>query len=395
MDMGAETVSIVVPIYNSEKYLKRCLDSIINQTYLFLDIILIDDGSTDNSGAICDQYAEKDQRVVVVHQINQGLVSARKKGMALAQGTFCMHVDSDDWIDCDAIENLLHVIKEYDAEYVQAGYVEESKGIVHVYKEGQFFCEIDDDKSEILENWYRGKPAIDSQIWNKIYRTSFIKKCYSSVEENYSYGEDQIAFLDVLSRTTRAVVIGRSFYHYQVLNDSLSHKNGIENLMKEESLIDCLYKRSIELFPYMEKKMHENYYCMRKLDCIRRKLLCYNLYIPFYRFPNVKRLFGKKVAIYGAGSVGRDVYMQLSSYVDICVAVWVDKEPQKYNYDFGIIKSVDSIREEHVDYIIVALLDENIRLEVKKDLELSYGVPESRIVWDVDYSCWSALEGLQ
>ncbi len=392
-DLREQMVSIIVPIYNSEKYVERCLDSIVNQTYRCLDIILIDDGSTDNSGIICDQYAEKDQRVVVVHQMNQGLVLARKRGMELAHGSFCMHVDSDDWIDLDAVEKLLRMIKEYDVEYVQAGYVEEPKGINHTYKERQLFCENDDVcKEALLEEWYRATPQIDSPIWNKIYRTDFIKKCYGNVDEEYCYGEDQIAFVSILKQTTRAAVVSRSFYHYQVLNNSMSHKFGIDNLMKEERLIDCLYQRSKELFPFMDEKIHEYYYYMRKLDCVRRVLLRYNVYFPTYSFPDVKKLFGKRVAIYGAGNVGRDVYMQLSNYADVCVTTWVDREPNRYNYGFCEIRPVDVLSEECFDYIIIALANENKRLDVRKDLEKLYNIPKNKIIWDVDYSPWRAFD---
>ena len=104
-------VSIIVPVYNVEKYIKRCLDSLINQTYKNLEIILIDDGSTDSSGKICDQYKIKDNRFKVIHQKNRGLPSARNTGIDNITGNIVMFIDSDDWIDKDCIEKCIKEFK--------------------------------------------------------------------------------------------------------------------------------------------------------------------------------------------------------------------------------------------------------------------------------------------
>ena len=107
-----KTVSVIVPIYNVEPYLRECLDRVCGQAYENMQIILIDDGSTDGSGLICDQYAEKDNRVTVVHQKNRGLVAARKKGIELATGKYITFVDGDDWIDEGGIEKIVSFISD-------------------------------------------------------------------------------------------------------------------------------------------------------------------------------------------------------------------------------------------------------------------------------------------
>ncbi|HJA50079.1 MAG TPA: glycosyltransferase, partial [Candidatus Fusicatenibacter intestinipullorum] len=94
-------ISVIIPVYNVEKYLKRCLDSVINQTYKNLEIILIDDGSTDNSGKICDEYAQKDERIIVIHKENGGVSSARNKGLDICIGDYISFIDSDDWINLE------------------------------------------------------------------------------------------------------------------------------------------------------------------------------------------------------------------------------------------------------------------------------------------------------
>lgn len=107
-------LSVIVPIYNVEPYLRQCLDSIVNQTYRNLEIILVDDGSPDNCGAICDEYAEKDERIFVVHKQNGGLSAARNDGIARATGEWITFVDSDDWCDTDYYEQLFKALENED-----------------------------------------------------------------------------------------------------------------------------------------------------------------------------------------------------------------------------------------------------------------------------------------
>ena len=114
-------LSVIVPIYNVESYLPRCLKSIINQTYRNLEIICVDDGSTDNSGVIAEEYAKRDKRIKVIHKENGGLVSARKAGVLNASGEYLTYVDSDDWIEQTMYEDLLFLAKKEDADIVTSG----------------------------------------------------------------------------------------------------------------------------------------------------------------------------------------------------------------------------------------------------------------------------------
>ena len=117
-----DLISVIVPIYNVEKYINRCIDSIIEQTYTNLEIILVDDGSTDNSGSICDEYAKKDNRIKVIHKENGGVSSARNVGLDTAIGQYITFVDSDDYIEKKYCEILLKTLKKQKADCVACGY---------------------------------------------------------------------------------------------------------------------------------------------------------------------------------------------------------------------------------------------------------------------------------
>lgn len=116
-------ISVIIPVYNVEKYLKRCLDSVINQTYKNLEIILIDDGSTDNSGKICDEYAQKDERIIVIHKENGGVSSARNKGLDICIGDYISFIDSDDWINLEYFRKLYNNLIENNSDISCCDYI--------------------------------------------------------------------------------------------------------------------------------------------------------------------------------------------------------------------------------------------------------------------------------
>ena len=120
--METELISVIVPVYNVERYLRRCVDSILHQTYQDLEVLLVDDGSTDASGAICDEYAAQEERVTAVHQKNGGLSAARNAGLERAQGTYLCFVDSDDFLDSRMLETLCRDLQEQDADVAVVGF---------------------------------------------------------------------------------------------------------------------------------------------------------------------------------------------------------------------------------------------------------------------------------
>ncbi|WP_303690572.1 glycosyltransferase family 2 protein [Megamonas hypermegale] len=123
-------ISIIVPVYNVEKYLKRCIESILNQTFKNFELLLLDDGSTDSSGSICDKYAKKDNRIIVKHKKNQGVSATRNLGIDIAKGEYITFVDSDDWIENDYLEKMYLKINEMNVPLLITGHIEERNGIV-------------------------------------------------------------------------------------------------------------------------------------------------------------------------------------------------------------------------------------------------------------------------
>ena len=143
-------LSVVIPIYNIERYLPKCIESVLDQTYENLEIILVDDGSTDSCGRLCDQYEKMDRRVVVLHGANEGLVRARKRGLENAQGEFIAFVDGDDWIEKNMFEELVNALRQTGASFIDSGHFMENESTCSIRKVARGLHVVDDDKKHQL-----------------------------------------------------------------------------------------------------------------------------------------------------------------------------------------------------------------------------------------------------
>lgn len=375
-------VSVVVPVYNIAEYLPNCIESIINQTYKKLEILLVNDGSMDASERICQEYAKRDNRIKVVNKENGGLVSARKAGITRASGKYVINIDGDDWIELSMIQTLVDRIQRDDSEVVQCGYVDEGKK-QKVHRFPDFVMILDQDKRNcLLEEWLRGKTEFGSPMVIKLFRTDVIKKAYANVPDTMSNGEDYILHVWLLYMLCKISSVEDIFYHYRIRQDSLSHyQNGIALMMREDQLTEYMFNYIRSRFPDISNRVLEGWILKRKMCHLRKTMMQYGYLIPIYQFPHIDILLDKHIAIYGAGAVGRDYIMQLSEYTRIYIECWVDKQYQKYNYPFRNVEKIEMIKEREWDYIIIAILDEKVAEEIKDFLMVDYGILEEKIIW--------------
>ncbi len=218
--------SIIVPVYNVEKYLRECVDSILNQTYTNFEVILVDDGSTDDSPAICDEYAKSDKRVKVIHKENGGLVSARKTGIALATGDYVLNVDSDDYIDVNLLEDADKILAETKAEIFCFGYYKvfcNKKDEKALWFDTGFY-----DKSKLREKIYpnlmrnvNGK-RIEPNLWSKIFKRSLLSPFQLTTNERIYIGEDESVSLPCLYFSKSIYITDRCYYYYRQNQSSMT-----------------------------------------------------------------------------------------------------------------------------------------------------------------------------
>ena len=232
--MNKSLITIIIPVYNVEPYIHRCLDSVINQTYKNLEIILIDDGSTDKSGSICDEYKKKDSRIIVIHQKNQGVSAARNAGLDICKGEYISFIDSDDYVDKKFAEKLINNIQTYKTDIAICGMflINQDftlKSVFNVLPEGK----------------YSIKQCFNSLFYscsNKMFASWLLKKERFTL--NRMFSEDAELVYKLIAKSKRVSGVGIPLYYYYHHVNSASH---IENKVYMYGYydVDFLSKRLI------------------------------------------------------------------------------------------------------------------------------------------------------
>jgi len=211
-------ISIVVPIYNSEKYLKKCINSVLKQDYNSYELILIDDGSSDKSGAICDEYVKKDFRIKVIHKENKGVSDSRNVGIKNAIGKYILFLDSDDWLEVNSLRNIDKVIREKELDILIFGYREiyEKSNTLNI-KPYHHINETDFEKL-ILDT----SDNVKGFLFNKLIKKSCIEYYF---DESIYVKEDLYFLLQNRANFKKIHIIQDIIYNYQIRNTSVSHSN--------------------------------------------------------------------------------------------------------------------------------------------------------------------------
>ena len=216
-------VSIIVPVYNSEHWLDRCVKSILGQTYHNIKIILIDDGSQDGSAALCDEYAAEYEKVNVIHQQNLGAGSARNAGLQYADGEYICFVDSDDWIEPVLVERLVSGIA--DADVSICGYSISDDSETGSDSKGAVSCDRLDVLKRMLMPGYPSEEACYGYLWNKLFKKSIIEKYDITFNNSYIMWEDMLFCCRYMAHIENGIYCCDKLYHYNIDNEtSLSHK---------------------------------------------------------------------------------------------------------------------------------------------------------------------------
>lgn len=218
-------VSIIVPVYKVEKYIRRCLDSIVSQTFTDWECLLIDDGSPDNSGKICDEYAEKDTRFIVFHKENGGVSSARNYALDNAHGEYVMFVDSDDWIEKDCLVVCVMEADEYKLDLLQFS-SERVNERGKKYRAQILGCEAC-NHSQYLELC-----KLCVTVWGGLYRRKIIEDNHISFIDGLKLAEDQLFVFNFIVRANNLKSITNCFYNYYINDESATHHQKTDDILK-------------------------------------------------------------------------------------------------------------------------------------------------------------------
>lgn len=243
-------ISVVIPVYNVESFLKRCLDSVLCQTYTNLEIIVVNDGSNDGSGTICDEYSEKDKRIRVIHQANGGLSAARNSGIKVATGEYITFIDSDDWIENGYIQYLYDLLKKYNADFSQCAFK-------YIDKEDDLYNNVTNTGKEYLLNQEEAlvdlllTKHIISSAWGKLYKRIFFNTF------TYPEGklfEDVPVTYDIVLHSHKVVFGDRPYYNYFYNNESISKASFNLRRLDVITFIEESISKVLEKFPNLSKE---------------------------------------------------------------------------------------------------------------------------------------------
>lgn len=239
-------ISIIVPVYNSEKYLNKCIESILNQTHKNFELILINDGSTDSSLSICNKYANLDSRIVVISKNNEGAGLARNEGLKIAKGDYIGFVDSDDYISPNMYEKMYHSAIENDADIVQCGYlkVDEKDNII---AKSNYQNKII-NQGELCFKEYCKRKNIDNYSPCKIFKRNILGNIYFG---NYSYSEDAYFIIQAFLNCKKLVVISSNFYYYVQTSGSACRRPYSIKYIDTITVGEYMYDLTKEHYPHL------------------------------------------------------------------------------------------------------------------------------------------------
>lgn len=374
-------LSVIVPVYNTKKYLKQCLESLINQTYKEIEIILVDDGSTDGSGQICDQYQSMDARIRVIHQENTGSTFARLQGLKQSTGEYIGFMDSDDWIAPDMYEIFMSKVKEKKYDIISMGYIAVREGkaqkekdgtLVGVYERGK---NLDTLLSNMMYDAKAKKRGIHPSLCSKVIKREHLIKSYKNVDSNISMGDDAAVFYPCCLQANSILILDEYKYYYRMHSESMCRSMNIDTIGRVYSFYQYMKR---ELMPYDVKYDILNQlkkYIWTFINPGLRQIFDFHVGTIFL-FPYALVEKNTDIILYGAGKVGQAYNCQLSENQYCNIVAWVDKNKKPGE---NIIRP-DEIQGLFYSKIVIAVKEEQIANEIMDELAV-FGIEREKMLW--------------
>lgn len=379
-------ISVIVPIYNVENYLYRCVNSIVQQSYDNLEIVLVDDGSTDRCGEICDDYCKKDSRIKVVHKRNGGLVSARKAGAAAASGDYVINVDGDDWVEKDYFENFVRGISSHEPDIIYS-----TKHYKDYYNHSDIIKVNMLDQKEmyrIYSGEYGFLKCEESNVTYGLWLVCVKRKLYvqvqNSIDDNIVDCEDVSCIIRLMARTDKVLFIDEGGYHYVQRSDSITHnKRKFSDIVLHDTL-NYLDQVGISRNRGFQNVIAGMYGIMKlSTEFGQFQKIEYDYLFPF---SDVKK--GSNVVVYGAGSLGKLIIEHILDSKQYSLVSWVDTNEKTEIHGIKI-EPVNKLLTIKYDKIIIATVKRRLMNEMCSTLE-ALGIHKNEISL-LDYGLLNAL----
>lgn len=258
-------ISVIIPVYNTERYLARCLESIINQSLREIEIIIVNDGSPDNSQQIIEQFAQRDGRIIVINQPNGGLSKARNTGLSIAQGEYILHIDSDDWVEDNYLSDMYSIAKAENLDIVVSDiWIDYDNGNIRYLKDLRFTHSAIINNRQYLQGFLCGK--ISPNAWNKLLKRSLYHANNITHPEGISLGEDLATIPKLAYYAKRIGKLNQAYVHYIQNPHSITKENNIQKLpqlLTAFSILEDFFKNKCSGYDFRALKIHHlSYYLM-------------------------------------------------------------------------------------------------------------------------------------
>ncbi len=366
-----DLISVIVPIYNLDAYLYQCVSSIVGQTYSHLEIILVDDGSTDNALEICEYFRKSDKRIKVIVQPNGGLVTARKVGLNASTGRYVFYVDGDDWIETDCIAKYHHLACAHDADIVIGDYRREFLGNFQTIRNPIAPGVYDRSRIEkdilpsMISHGTFFSHGLRTYSWGKLYKRTVIHDLQNQVPDQVMVAEDAALVYPAIYRSNIVVMADIALCNYRQRPNSI---------LKSTQFDDRETERIAVAFQYLAKALHSN----QSLYGFEQQLQSYfaaiitirsgaflsavDLYRKFNVFGPMET--GARLAVYNSGSFGQHVYRHLQNNQVFSLVGWYDKDHKENNILRMPVSDPDEISNASFDHLLVPSFDPVLHAEV-------------------------------
>ncbi|RKI84071.1 glycosyltransferase family 2 protein [bacterium 0.1xD8-71] len=383
-------LSVIVPIYNAAPFLEKCITSITMQTFRDMEIILVDDGSTDNSLEICKRYQGMDTRIKVISKKNGGLISARKAGVSAADSELIGFVDSDDWIEENMYEELVQCYVQTGCDLVSSGIIRDYENfqrtvqVMDHYEEGLY----EDLEDEIYPSMLYSREYCDYGLYptlvNKLFRKDKLADVYEGIDEAVFYGEDALTLYSYCMSISQIYIKRKAYYHYNIRSGSMCSTP--DRRLPYNTYL--LYTGLKKVFTQSEQSA----VLMKQLKKYVLDLEFHNLKTLYHinmavfdqwEFEYPEELFSDAYVIYGAGACGQALFREIEEmHKEQNMVAWVDKDAdallEECLYE---VQTPEILCGLSYDYIIVAVKNENTAKEIIAELTDLYQIKREKLIW--------------
>ncbi|MUU76936.1 glycosyltransferase family 2 protein [Winogradskyella endarachnes] len=382
--MSKIEISVIVPIYRIEKYLPKCIESLIDQSFLDFELLLVNDGSPDNCPEICDNYAKTDSRIKVIHKKNGGLLTARKEGLKNAIGKYIAYVDGDDWVDKYYLDTLFKLAEANAADLVVTGQFREFNGKIETIKpkyRGVYNAQ--DIKTKIIPKAiYNGKfceHGISTYVWNKLFKRELLETILNDVPNDIIMGEDAAITYSYLTIAKKLVISEIPLYYYRQRHDSIVksiedpkieyYRLGLlMNFLKIKlsSVLDIeTLNKQLKLYLYSQILVRSGGIILNDNDEI--------IFNPF-----LKTKKNSKIVVYSSGSFGQHILTTNIKTDYFKITEWIDVDYHELIIGDNHVMPLSAINNSEFDYLIIATINNYTHESIKTKLGLM-GIDQDKI----------------